>query len=171
MKQMKGVYMDRCYNCERWEEKYDYIKGKYDRLCDSYSELEKKFNKTESELQEANWKVKYELEPRIESEHRSYDSYVLSGGSDECFSNGMSGNCGVKCSIFGDKSECYEKFTTEEDILWVYEEYGETKYLSEIIDKMGLREKVKELDRKYYIEQIKKCKETIKKLENELNKI
>lgn len=163
--------MSDCYNCDRWEEKYDNLKRKYDRLYDSHNELERRNRKTEDELYEANWKVKHELEPRIESEHRSYDSYVLSGGGDECFSNGMSGNCGVDCSIFGDKPECYDSFTTEEQVLELYETTATTNYLMELIEKMGLQGKCKDIDRKYYIDEISKHKEAIAKLEIALNEI
>lgn len=36
---------------------------------------------------------------------RSYDNYVLSGGSDECFREGMRGNCGENCAIWR-RGEC-----------------------------------------------------------------
>lgn len=163
--------MNTCYNCEKWEEKYDRLERKYDRLSNSYSELERRFNKSEDELREANWKVKYELEPRIKNEHRSYNDYVISGGSDECFRSGMSGKCGVECPIFGEKAECYDSFTKEEQILELYATETTTNYLIELIDKMGLQEKCKEIDRKYYQDEIDNHKKSIHKLEELLSVI
>ena len=157
--------MIECGNCEIWEQKYDNLKYRYDNLSNKYEDVRNRLNKTEDELSDANYKVKYELEPRIQSENRSYDSYVLNGGSDECFSNGMSGNCGVECSIFGDKIECYDSFSTEEQILELYETEATTNILMELIVKMGLQEKCKDIDRKLYQEDINIHKEAIRKLE------
>lgn len=45
-----------------------------------------------------------------------YDMYVESGGSDQCYQNGMWGNCGEKCTIFGSKDECFLNMSEEEII-------------------------------------------------------
>lgn len=52
---------------------------------------------------------------------RIYDNYVLNGGSDPCFANGMSGNCGKNCSVFGCKPECFDGMTESELAEWVSE--------------------------------------------------
>lgn len=43
-----------------------------------------------------------------------YDNYVISGGSDPCFANGMPGKCGFDCSVFGSKPECFDGMTEEQ---------------------------------------------------------
>jgi hypothetical protein len=160
--------MSECYNCERLQNKYDNLSWKYDKLSDKYYELEKKYNNTYNELSSAEFKIRTELEPRIKSEHRSYDAYVTSGGSDECFSNGMNGHCGFECSMFGDKAECFEGIKTEEEVLNIYENYVTTGHILNLIEEYGLEEKVKEIDREAIRQQIDVHKAKIEKLEKEL---
>jgi len=118
--------MHECNNCDRLEEKYDNLYRRFDRLSYSYRDLEKKYNSTYDELNSAESRIHNELEPRIEQEHKSYDSYVLSGGSDPCFQNGMSGNCGMKCEAFGSKEECFDR--SDEELIKIYEEgYSQDK--------------------------------------------
>lgn len=160
--------MDECYNCDRLEEKYDNLYRRYDRLLDSYRDLEKKYENTYNELDLANFKIRNELEPRIKSEQRSYDSWATSGGGDECFQNGMNGHCGYGCSIFGDKPKCFENITSEEEVLDIYENYTDTGYILNLIQEYNLEEKVKEINRKAIKDQINIHKEKIEKLEKEL---
>jgi hypothetical protein len=162
--------MSDCYNCDEWERKYDNLRWKYDKLSDKYDDLQRKYDKAYDELSSAEHRIRYELEPRIESEHRSYDSYVTSGGSDECFRNGMSGNCGIHCSIFGDKPECFDGFNKEK-IIDAYIEHGRMDGLDKLIEEYGLVEECKEIDREYYREQIDIHNRAIEKLQIELNKI
>lgn len=163
--------MSECYNCDRLQDKYDNLYWKYDKLLDKYHKLEEKYNTASNKLNSAEYKIKNELEPRIESEHRSYDSWVTSGGSDECFSNGMSGNCGIHCSIFGDKPECFEGLNTKEKILEAYIEHGYMDGLDELIKEYSLEEYCKETDREYYREQIAIHNKAIEKLQKELENI
>lgn len=163
--------MNECYDCRNWEEKYDKLYYRFNRLSNSYSDLEKRYNDTYNKLDSANFKIRDELEPRIKSEQRSYDAYVTSGGGDECFHNGMNSHCGFECSIFGDKQECFEGITTEEQILDIYENYVDTGYILTLIEKYGLEEKAKEIDREVVREQIKIQKEKIERLEQELLEI
>lgn len=53
-----------------------------------------------------------------------YDNYVTSGSGDMCFQNGMSGHCGLECSVFGSKPECFDGMTEEQRQEWL-EENGE----------------------------------------------
>lgn len=43
-----------------------------------------------------------ELKPLKKDAEKSYDAYVLNGGGDPCFSNGMAGNCGEGCEKYDD---------------------------------------------------------------------
>ena len=162
--------MSECRECDRWEEKYDNLYRRYDRLSDSYHKLDEKYNKLDSELDYANSKIRTELESRIKSEKLSYDIYVTSGGGDECYQNGMNGHCGFGCSIFGDKPECFENVTTNEQILEIYKDYTNTGYILELIEEYGLEEEVKEIDREYLREQINKRKEYIEEYKQDIKK-
>ncbi len=59
-----------------WEEKYDDLLVKFNRLERKYEELEEKYDKQYDELSHANFVIKTELEPRIQQEHRAYDRWV-----------------------------------------------------------------------------------------------
>jgi predicted nuclease with TOPRIM domain len=61
---------------EYWEEKYDNLLRKYERLQRDYEKLQNDYNKKDNELYSANFKIETELEPRIQSERRSYDAWV-----------------------------------------------------------------------------------------------
>ena len=54
-----------------WHEKYDDLKWRYDNLRDKCEELEEKNNALRSELECANFKIRNDLEPRIEAERRT----------------------------------------------------------------------------------------------------
>ena len=120
------------------------------------------------ELDSAKFKIHNELEPRIKTEQKSYDSYVLNGGSDQCYQNGMSGKCEYDCSIFGEKLECFENVTTEEQILDIYENYINTGYVLDLIKEHGLEEKAKEIDSNILIKQMNVHQREIDKLYKEL---
>lgn len=160
--------MSDCYNCSRLQEKYDDLRYYYDRRGDRIEKLETQIGKLENELSSAEYKIRNELEPRIESERRSYDTYVTNGGSDVCFQTGISGNCGYSCSIFGEKQECFENVKTEDQILEIYENYVNDGYILDLIEDYGLQEKAKEIDRKIIREQIEEYNNKIKELEEEL---
>jgi len=163
--------MNKCNNCDRLEEKYNNLYRRFDRLSDSYRDLEKKYNNTYNELSSAESRIHNELEPRIKQEHESYDSWVTSGGGDECFNNGMNGHCGYGCSIFGDKIECFENATSEETILEIYENYVDTGYILELIRNHNLAEKAKEIDKKSIENRINEFRAKISKAEEELSKL
>lgn len=157
--------MSECYNCGRLEEKYDSLYRRYNKLQDEYSELKRRHDEIYDKLSNAEHRIHNELEPRIESEHRSYDSYVLNGGSDECFSNGMSGNCGIHCSIFGSKSECFDSLDTKEKILEAYDQH-ETDFdeLNELIVEYRLVDECKEMSRSYFKESLAKAIQNVDSL-------
>jgi len=46
----------------------------------------------------------------LTKEERLYDIYIQDGGSDECHRHGMSGNCGNKCPIFGERDGCRDDY-------------------------------------------------------------
>jgi len=104
---------------DTWEEKYNDLLYYYRELKRKYEKLEEKYDKTYSDLNHAEFRIENELIPRIKREERSYDNWVTSGGSDECYHNGMGGNCGIECSVFGSKGECFENITkkTIDDIV------------------------------------------------------
>jgi len=139
--------MSECHNCDTLQENYNNLHYKYNNLLDKYYDLNRKNNKLILELDSAKYKIHNELEPRIKSEQKSYDSYVLNGGEDKCYQNGMSGNCGYNCSIFGERLECFENVNTEEQILDIYENYIDTGYILDLIKEYGLEVKAKEIDR------------------------
>ena len=160
--------MNECHNCDTLQENYNNLHYKYNNLLDKYYDLNRKNNKLILELDSAKYKIHNELEPRIKSEQKSYDSYVLNGGEDECYQNGMSGNCGYKCSIFGEKLECFENVTTEKQILDIYENYINTGYILDLIKEYGLEEKAKEIDRNILRKQMSVHQREIDKLYKEL---
>jgi hypothetical protein len=96
---------------DTWEEKYNDLLYYYRKRGDKIEELENKNNKLYADLNHAEFRIENELIPRIKREERSYDNWVTGGGSDECFQNGMGGNCGIECSIFGNKNECFTDIT------------------------------------------------------------
>lgn len=59
-----------------WEERYNELKYDYRKLQNKYDELKEKYDKVDSDLYSANFKIRNELEPRIESEKRAYDLWV-----------------------------------------------------------------------------------------------
>jgi len=89
-------------------------KSRYSRVCNVLNEVKEERNKLRNSLETAEYKIISELEPRIKREDRSYDSWVLSGGSDVCMQNGMNGNCGLNCELFGTKEECIEGMPDDE---------------------------------------------------------
>jgi len=99
---------------DTWEEKYNDLLWSYRKRGDRIDELEKESQIMYSNLSHAEFRIETELEPRIKREENSYDVWATNGGSDECFYNGMGGKCGVECSIFGDKGECFENITSKE---------------------------------------------------------
>jgi len=70
------------------------------------SELEKEKSELLEKLDEAEARIRIELEPRIEREEKMYDIDALEGFGDPCFKHGMAGNCGPDCEAYGDKEEC-----------------------------------------------------------------
>jgi hypothetical protein len=153
-----------------WKEKYDDLKYYYNKRGDKINELEKEVNKLYDRANHAEFRISTELEPRIEREHRSYDAYVTSGGGDECFYNGDSGRCGVDCSVFGSKYECFENMNKEQ-ILDLYRDGYDFEYVLQYIEDMELTEEKKKIDIEYYETQINLKKQELEKLQEELNKI
>lgn len=117
------------------EERYNDLKWSYSDLLSKFHRLQEEKSKVDSKLNSAEHRIHNELEPRIEQEHKNYDSYVLSGGSDPCFSNGMSGNCGVKCEAFGSKEECFDR--SDEELIKIYEEGYSQDKIKEIFIELG----------------------------------
>ncbi|MDD4779100.1 MAG: hypothetical protein PHT02_00655 [Tissierellia bacterium] len=152
-----------------WKEKYDDLLYYYRKRGDKISNLEKEVNKLYDRANHAEFRITTELEPRIQREYDSYDSYVTSGGSDECFHNGDSGRCGVECSVFGSKIECFESMTSK-DILNLYKDGYDFDYILDYIEDMGLSEEKKKIDIEYYEGQIEIKRLELEKLQNELNK-
>jgi len=110
-----------CCHCDI-RASYEDLKWSYSRLRDERNDLMSRLNSSESALYDAEWKIKEELNPRIEQEKRAYDCWVTSPGrGDECFANGESGNCGKDCSIFCERDECLENFSPEE-VIAIYKE-------------------------------------------------
>ena len=103
------------------------IINKLELTCRSLSqelEKERKENRRLSDdLDSANYTINSELKPRIKQEQKSYDSWVTSGGSDDCMKNAMNGNCGVDCNLFGSKRECVSCMSNEEIEKLIIEEF------------------------------------------------
>lgn len=96
------------------ESKIRELKFIINRKNTTIEDLNKELRKSRDNLLSAEGRISSELEPRIQSERDSYDFWALSGGNDPCFAAGDSGNCGVDCSIFGDKPECTENMSDKE---------------------------------------------------------
>ena len=87
------------------QEDYNDLLRQYNKLEFNYDKLYDKYLKLKSDLENSEFKIKSELEPRINAEKKQYDSYVLNGGSDICFRNGTAGMCNDLCELYGTK-EC-----------------------------------------------------------------
>lgn len=146
-----------------WEGQAEEWKYKYIKAVEQLEKCREEKRTIEDKLSSAEWKIDQELKPRIKQEQRSYDSWVTNGGGDECMQNGMSGNCGFECSIFGEKSECSEIFIgmSNKDVLKAYLDGYDVE--TEIDDR-NLNIKKHLLDIKEYKEDIKKSKRLVKRL-------
>jgi len=106
--------MSDCYNCsqvDRLESRISDLKRSIGRYRDEINSLKTKLYESEMQLDNANYRIREELEPRISSEKKSYDNWVLGGGSDPCMRAGLDGNCGYEyCGAFGSKEYCFECF-------------------------------------------------------------
>jgi hypothetical protein len=153
-----------------WKDKYEDLVYYYRKRGDKINELEKEVNKLYDRANHAEFRISTELEPRIQREHDSYDSWVTSGHGDECFQNGDSGRCGEKCSVFGSRNECFENMT-KEDILNLYKDGYDFDYILDYLEDMGLSEEKTKIDIECYENQIKNTQEQLDKFINELNKI
>lgn len=159
------------------EERYDNLKYKYEKLQREYEDLKREHRKTDDELYSANFRIKHELEPRIQSERNAYDRYILSGG-DSCFSQGVNGGCGFQCSNFGEEENCKEVISeiTDEELLKYYvdnEAFDSVPIVREELINRELEKEVKSIDEQYCrqcIEDLNKkidsTKQTIKLYEN-----
>lgn len=161
------------------EEKYENLKYKYKKLQRKYEDLQREYRKTDDKLYSANFRIKHELEPRIQSERSAYDCYILSGG-DSCFSQVMNGGCGFHCSNFGEEENCKEVISemTNDELLKYYkdnEAFDSVPIVREELVSRGLEKEVKSIDEQYCrqcIEDLNKkidgTKQTIKLYENVL---
>ena len=59
-----------------YERKYDDLLYDYKKLERNYDKLKEKYDKIDAELDSANFKIRNELEPRIQQERRSYDNWA-----------------------------------------------------------------------------------------------
>ena len=91
--------MDKDSEIYYWKDKYLTLKDEYDKLHEQYRELDRKLDK-------ANYQIKTELEPRIASERRSYDCWVISQAEPKCA-------CTLGCP-YEDTDECLRKYEKEE---------------------------------------------------------
>jgi hypothetical protein len=89
-----------------FEEEYNNLLRLYNRLQNSYEELKEKHEILQAKYEQLEHRISYELEPRLVIERKGYDSFIINGGSDICFKNGMNGTCGEDCELFGTKDEC-----------------------------------------------------------------
>lgn len=150
----------------------DDFQTKYQNLLYNYRTLQVQNESMEMELcslkdklRDAQWTIDRELTPRLEREARSYDSWVLSGGSDTCMRNGMNGNCGVGCDSFGDIPECFEGFS-DEDLINIRRE-GEDAVDQAIIDR-GLSNRLIEIEIEEYRDLISTERKLLKRYKKAL---
>lgn len=59
-----------------YEQKYNDLLYKYERLQRKCEDLEERCRKLDLELDSANNRIRSELEPRIQAERRAYDRWV-----------------------------------------------------------------------------------------------
>jgi len=88
------------------EEEIYYWKDKYLTLKEEYDKLQELYKQQERELDKANYQIKTELEPRIASERRSYDCWVISQAEPKCA-------CTLGCP-YEDTDECLRKYEREQ---------------------------------------------------------
>jgi len=134
-----------------WEEKYDNLLYYYRQRGYKIEELQSKLNSIEEKLDSARFKIETELDPRIKSEQNNYDSWVTSGGSDDCFRNGDSGRCGLECNVFQDGDCEYLEEISDNVILEAYREY---EVYEEEIDHRGLKKERLNIDLEEYNKEI-----------------
>ena len=88
------------------EEEIYYWKDKYLTLKEEYDKLQELYKQQERELDKANYQIKTELEPRLASERRSYDCWVISQAEPKCA-------CTLGCP-YEDTDECLRKYEREQ---------------------------------------------------------
>ena len=59
-----------------YEKKYEDLLYDYKKLERKYDELKEKYTKIDLELDSASYRIRNELEPRIQQERRSYDNWA-----------------------------------------------------------------------------------------------
>ena len=91
--------MDKDTQVYYWKDKYLTLKEEYDKLQEDYRNLDKNLDKAE-------YKLRTELEPRIASERKSYDCWVISQAEPKCA-------CTLGCPYEG-TDECLRKYEKEE---------------------------------------------------------
>lgn len=155
---------------EYWEQKYKDLVYYYDKRGYTIEDLNNQLRKAEEKLSSAEYKIEYELNPRIKQEERSYDAYVTSGGSDECWSNGQGGRCGFQCTCWGSKNECFEDIT-KEDLLYAYAEIEDQGIILDYIHDWGLQKEAQKIDIDIKLEQISNKKKELLKLKEDLKVI
>ena len=92
-----------------WEEKYNDLMYAYKQRGYKIEELEEKITELSISLNSAEHRIAEELTPLLKSKADAYDNFVTEGSGDECFRNGINGNCGDRCEAFGSKDECGEE--------------------------------------------------------------
>ena len=88
-----------------WEDKCRDLERLCDRLRRKIEDSRDEISKLYRKLEDAEARV-HELEPLKRARDAAYDQHVTNGGTDICFRNGMSNNCGPGCEAYGSKPEC-----------------------------------------------------------------
>ena len=107
---------------------------------DMIRELREELSKSENKLSSAEYKINTELNPRIEREKRSYDSYItspeahMSEEDSTCLHFCETGQCGSDCPQFGYIPECTENLSNSE----LLKEYIINDSIEQIILDRGL---------------------------------
>ena len=148
--------MTECYDCKDKDRIIDDKNWTISRLRDKCDKLERENNSIRELFSEAEHTIKTELNPRIEREKRSYDRYVLSGGSDECFHIADSGNCGVNCPIIGERDYCFDNVSNEDLLKWYVE--NDNDYIRDQLISRGLYRKAFKISDSGYRTEIKEWK-------------
>jgi predicted site-specific integrase-resolvase len=103
-----------------WEEQAEEWRYKYRSVLQKLEETQKEKTTIEDKLSSAEYKIESELKPRIEQEHRSYDSYI----TDPFRGSSCDGsNCGVECGGFGKYDYCTDDWSDKEVIASFREGY------------------------------------------------
>lgn len=135
-----------------------------DKKNSTIEKLQNDLIKSDDKLNSAEFRIHNELEPRIESEKRSYDNWVISPeahmSEDDatCLHYYEIDECGSGCPIFGNIQECTENLSDKE----LLKEYIENDAIESVLFDRGLWFRKLKIDWEMDTHALKNSKDRIK---------